>query len=276
MATIPEIAPIALKEQSREWPTCLVLHGLGGGPYELEPLLDALRAEGVTFACPVLPGHDGPGPVMPASRWLDWAAMAEKSFDELSASGRPVAVVGFSTGATVALHLARTRPVARQVLLAPFLAIRYTGLVPLRSSVILRWLARLYPDLPRRRPAVRNQQMRERAHQASFYRTFSVPAALSALDLLDELLPAVSSIHTPTLIIQGKRDTVVEPARAKWLYEKLGSIEKKLVYLEQSEHLIALDIERDSAIRETMAFLGGTASTNCATLTQAAGPAPRV
>ncbi len=28
-------------------PSCLVLHGLGGGPYELQPLIDALEAEGL-------------------------------------------------------------------------------------------------------------------------------------------------------------------------------------------------------------------------------------
>src|SRR6478752_6372984 len=89
----------------RDRPSCLVLHGLGGGPYELEPLLAALRAEGLRTLSPVLPGHEGPGPVMPASRWADWAATAEAGFDELASAGGPVAVVGFSTGGTLALRL---------------------------------------------------------------------------------------------------------------------------------------------------------------------------
>ena len=29
-------------------PTCLALHGLGGGPYEIGPLIDALEADGLT------------------------------------------------------------------------------------------------------------------------------------------------------------------------------------------------------------------------------------
>jgi carboxylesterase len=255
MAMMPGAAATTPKEPIGERPACLVLHGLGGGPYELEPLVAALKSEGIRLACPVLPGHAGPGPVMPASNWSEWAATAENGFDELAASGSPVAVVGFSTGATVALHLARTRPVARQVLLAPFLAIRYSGLIPFRPAAYLRWLARFLPDLPRRRPAVRDREMRDRAHKASLYRTFNVPAALSALDLLDKLLPEVSRINTPTLIIQGKRDTVVEPAWAGWLHENLGSAAKRLVYLPESEHLVALDTERDKTIRETMAFL---------------------
>ncbi|MGO9465715.1 MAG: alpha/beta hydrolase [Isosphaeraceae bacterium] len=252
-----EEAPNVLNEKADERPACLVLHGLGGGPYELAPLLGALQTDGLTVKCPVLPGHDGPGPVMPASRWDEWAAAAETGFDELAASGSKVAVVGFSTGATVALHLATRRPVERLVLLAPFLAIRYAGLIPLRPAAYLRWLARLVPDLPRRAPAVRDREMRGQASEANVYRTFSVPAALSALELIDELLPEISRIQTPTLIIQGERDTVVEPAHAGWLHHNLGSAHKRLVYLDQSDHLVALDCQRDRAISETLAFLRG-------------------
>ena len=53
-----------------------------------------------------MPGHEGAGPVMPRSSWRDWLATAESAFDQLSAGGRQVAVIGFSTGGTLALYLA--------------------------------------------------------------------------------------------------------------------------------------------------------------------------
>jgi carboxylesterase len=204
---------------------------------------------------PVLPGHEGPGPRMPASKWTDWATDAENAFDALSAGGRPVAVIGFSTGATVGLHLAESRPVARQVFLAPFMAIRYTRMIPLHPAIYLRPLSRLWPDLPRRAPAVRDAEMRRRAAASARFRTFNVPAALSALELIDELKPRILSIRTPTLIIQGQLDTVVEPSGADWLYKHIGSTEKAIVRLSKSDHLIALDRERSQAIDETLRFL---------------------
>src|SRR5271165_580983 len=147
--------PAAIRDRSTD-PACLVLHGLGGGPYEVQPVIDALAADGLRVVAPILPGHEGPAPVMPASSWRDWAATALSAFDDLTAGGRPVAVIGFSTGATLALHLALGRPVYRQVLLAPFLAIRYSGLIRLHPLTYLRHLARVLPHLPRRGPAVRD------------------------------------------------------------------------------------------------------------------------
>ena len=237
--------------------SCLVLHGLGGGPYELDPLISELKAQGLHVEAPVMPGHEGPGPLMPASRWQDWAAASESAFDLLAAGDRPVAVVGFSTGATLALHLASRRPVARQVLLAPFLAIRYSGLIPVRPALYLRALARLMPNLRRRGPAVRDPEMRRWAAGTDRFRTFSVHAAISALDLIDKIKPLVSTITIPTLIIQGRLDSVVEPEGAKWLHDHLGSKQKVLVSLPESDHLLALDRERERMIAMTRDFVSG-------------------
>jgi carboxylesterase len=238
-------------------PLCLVLHGLGGGPYELAPLIADLECAGVRVAAPVLPGHEGPGPVMPRSSWRDWAAAAESACDDLAAMGQPVSVVGFSTGATLALYLASRRPVSSLVLLAPFLAIRYTHLVPVRPANYLGPLSRLIPNLPRRPPAIRDRDMRKWAKAQAHFRTFSIPATLSALELIDVVKPLVPGITAPTLIMQGQLDTVIEPAGATWLHTQLGSTNKTIVNLARTDHVVALDCEREQVIVMTRAFVVG-------------------
>ena len=235
--------------------SCLVLHGLGGGPYELGPLIAALEANGLRVSAPVLPGHEGRGSTMPPSRWQDWASTAEVAFDALASHGKPVVVLGFSTGGTLALRLATRRPVARLVLLAPFLAIRYCGLIPLRPASYLRQLAQVMPNLPRRPPAVRDSEMRRIVAASDRFRTFNLYATLSALELIEEVKPSIPRITTPTLIFQGELDTVVEPGNAKWLLRHHGSSHKELVMLPRSDHLVALDRERDVVIARTLDFV---------------------
>lgn len=235
--------------------SCLVLHGLGGGPYELSPLIAALESDGLTVSVPLLPGHEGPGPVMPASRWDDWASKAESAFDDLAALGGPVSVLGFSTGATLSLYLATRRPVARQVLLAPFLAIRHSRLIPIRPLTYLRHIARVIPNLPRRRAAIRDRVARKALADSSCFRTFNLNAALSALELIDEVTSLVPRITVPTLIIQGRRDSVVEPSNAVWLHQHLGATEKLLATMPHSDHLLALDHDREQVIALARDFL---------------------
>ena len=249
-----DIAPVG-GDQYADKLACLVLHGLGGGPYELEPLTEALEAAGLRVLAPILPGHEGPGPIMPASAWQDWFAAVESAFDALASKGARIAVIGFSTGATLALHLASRRPALRLVLLAPFLAIRYSRLIPIRPATYLRQFARLIPNLPRRQPAVRDPEMRRRARSADRFRTFNISAAVSALDLIDVVKTSLETIKTPTLIIQGELDTVVDPALASWLLDHLGSEQKTLVTLPRSDHLVALDRERDRVIGLTRDFV---------------------
>lgn len=236
-------------------PSCLVVHGLGGGPHELRPLIGALQDAGLRVLAPCLPGHDVPGRVMPASRWEDWDAAVTAAFDGLAASGAPVAVVGFSTGGTLALHLASRRPVARLALLAPFLAIRFSRLLPVRPALYLGPIARVLPSIPRRRPAVGDPEMRRWARGEERYRTFSLLATLSALELIERVKPLIPSIRSPALILQGRRDSVVEPDAAAWLLRRLGSARKELLWFDRSDHLLTLDRERDRVNASLLAFL---------------------
>jgi carboxylesterase len=234
----------------------LLVHGLGGGPFELEPLRASLSAAGRRVAIPTLPGHEASGSIMPPSRWQDWYDTVEHHFDELASDGQPVAVIGFSTGGTLSIRLSLRRPVARLVLLAPFLAIRYARFVPvLKPEQYLRWLARVMPDLPRKAPPIRDPQARRAFAANEQFRTFSVPATLSALELIRLVEPQIPELHQPTLILQGRLDSVVDPKGATTIYRQLGSRNASLVWLPRSDHLVALDYDRDRVLKEVHVFL---------------------
>ncbi len=75
----------------------------------------------------------------------------------------------------------------------------------------------------------------------------NLDAARSAKVLSRLVLTDLSRVTAPTLLLQGAQDTVVDPTGAVRLHQGLQA-PKRLVMLEDSDHLVTLDRRR---VRET-------------------------
>jgi carboxylesterase len=242
---------VATPDRSR---AVLCLHGLGGGPYEMRPLAPLLLNLGWTVEAIAYPGHDQPGPKMPNSRWEDWYQAAETAFDRLAQSHAQVVVIGFSTGCPLALRLALQRSIGGLVLLSPFMAIvRPAAWLP-SAEQLLPWVYPLLKEVPRSALAIADPEGRAAADRVAPYRSFHLGAVQSALALIQQVRPRLGEITVPTLIVQPKRDRVVNPQGALYLFESLGSSSKRLCWLEKSDHILTLDYDREQAFQEIATF----------------------
>lgn len=225
----------------------LCLHGLGGGPYEMQPIAQDLFEQGWDVQAIAYPGHDRPVSWMPDSRWEDWYAHAERTYRALTKHYDRVVLLGFSTGCPLALHLAAQNPspaLDRLILLAPFLAIkRQLGIV--QPEWLVHSIGHLLPAVPRTQLAIRDRPMRDAAEAACYFKSFNLSAVRSALALIDQVRGELGAIACPTLILQSKGDTVVDPSGAIALHRALGSPDKQLHWLTRSDHIITLDVERE-------------------------------
>ncbi len=234
---------------------CLLLHGLGGGAYELRPLGEALAKQGLAAQGILYPGHDQRRYWMPASTWLEWYAHAEVTLQGLMHRYKTIHLVGFSTGCPLALRLALHYSLGALVLLAPFVSIRRPRFAPVSIDWLAQSLGRVIPNMPRLALAIRDREQLALAEAQSFFQSFNMVAVRSALDLIQSNQPHLGGIHNPTLLIQSPADTVVAPWGAQYLYDHLGSTEKRLVWLQKSDHIITLDTERQTVETEVLAFL---------------------
>lgn len=234
---------------------CLLLHGLGGGVYELQWLAERLLAAGLTVQGFNYPGHDRPAHRMPPSRWTEWYGRALEHYLALQQEYPRLSLVGFSTGCLLALHLAFAHPVHKLILLAPFFAIRHRWYYLFRPEQYLNSLGWLLEEVPRFRLPIRDGDVRALAERVAYLRSFNLTAVRSALELIERVRGEVASIQVPTLILQPRQDTVVDPDQAAWLYRELGSAEKTLHWLERSDHVLTLDCERETVFAQVCAFL---------------------
>ena len=65
----------------------------------------------------------------------------------------------------------------------------------------------------------------------------------------------LQSIKIPCLVMQSKVEHTVKPASAQYIYDYLGTADKKLVWYHHSGHILTLDNERDDVFQKIYEFL---------------------
>lgn len=84
----------------------LLLHGMSDSPYSLRALGESLHAAGYQVLGLRLPGHGTAPSGLRFVRWQDMAAAVDLAMDHLATemAGKPVHIIGYSTGASLALE----------------------------------------------------------------------------------------------------------------------------------------------------------------------------
>jgi carboxylesterase len=225
------------------------VHGLAGGPFEVQPVAEALAAAGATVVVPRLPGHEGGLRPLARSTHADWRAAVAEARTQLLDEGREVDLLGFSTGAPLVLAELLRRPrdarppeAVRVALLAPFVRIYRPPRVPLDPARLAlgapRWLA-----APRPGPPLPPGPLRRAVLEVQPTRLMPLAAVRSALELIAEVEAGLERISARAWLIQGRRDTVVDPEGAEAWARRLPGTER-LVHVDAAGHLLAWDAGR--------------------------------
>lgn len=239
--------------------SCLLLHGLGGTPFEMEPLAVALEKAGCSVHLSTLPGHGGTLEDYGIARFSQWTAHVENEYRMLEERGAPVLVAGFSLGGILALHLAqRCAPVGVIALAAPVFLFRFfPWFVP-------DWRLCMLPLLARLRPVIRMPPRRPEARKIAPWQgheTVMFPAQV--LDLLRgaaAVRRGLGRVRAPLLIMQARGDKTCHPYNAWYIASHVASQDVAVRLLDIRErraghHLITTHREtRVTVARASAAF----------------------
>ncbi len=222
----------------------LLIHGWTSAPQEMHELGKHLAAQGHTALGIRLPGHATRPADLNRLRWRDWLAAVEDGYYLLENSSDKVVVMGLSLGGALALLLAASRPVAGVVAMAtPY---------EIPTQPRLRWLRHLlYPMRPLGsflrflpKPKVNDYKDQQAYRDHLSYDVFpvrSIPEVGGLLELLRLQLPI---LRAPLLLMHAVEDRGVSPHHARSIYAQAGSTEKKLVWIENSGHVITVEPSR--------------------------------
>lgn len=223
---------------------CLCIHGFTGAPFEIEPLVQFLKERtNWHFVVPTLPGH-GETLNLKGIQYKEWIEHAEQALQELMEQCETIYVIGFSMGGLIASYLAVHYPVQKLVLLSA--AAYYVN--PAQLAVDIKEMVR-----DSFRGNLANNELFIR-YKRKFKET-PIGATLQFRSLVSIVKPLLDGVTAPTFIAQGECDGVVPPKSAQYLYNKIGAEQKKLIYYQNSKHLICHSEEREELFREVFDFL---------------------
>jgi len=202
----------------------LLIHGFVQTHNEIIPIAKHLAEKDFTVCCPLLPGHGTcPGCYetclyeLVKTTLADWKQEVETSFKKLKKEVDTVYVGGQSVGANLSLWLANEyKDVA--------------GLIVLSCAVILSRLVKLGSTSVSIAAKVLN-----RGGGFSDFPNLSILNLMNMRGILEETRRIIPKINAPILVLHSKKDKMILPKSALYIYNRVTSSIKKLVWIETSD-----------------------------------------
>ena len=226
-------------------PGALVLHGLTGSPQGVAGLGAALVAAGFEVEMPLLPGHGTSPEDLAGCGWDDWSAAAESAYQRVAARSGPVVAAGLSVGGALAASVAAGHPeVVGLAVVNP--------LVDPPAEEFLDTLEAFLAAGQRFLPGVGNDVADPDAVEVAYDR-LPVAALLSLSRGLVGLRPRLGEVRCPVLILTSRHDHVV-PSVSSDVVAGAVSAPVERVWLERSQHVATLDLDREELERQVVEF----------------------
>ena len=222
----------------------LLIHGFTGSPSEMRYLGEFLSDKGYTVKGVLLKGHGTSIKDMAKSGYRDWIASAEQGYQELSAQCSEVFVVGFSMGGALALHLAQKKDIKGIVSLS----------TPIRILNRQYYIAMLVKYLK----FITGRQQKLVKQKDPFIISYDKTPLKSIIDFLQLINLVKADMHKveqPILIMQSYGDGTVHPSSANYIYKRIGSTDKSIIFLHNSGHVITCDCEKEQVFEEVHSFI---------------------
>lgn len=233
----------------------LLVHGFAGAGNNFGELPQRLAEAGYRVRAMLLPGH-GTSPRDFAK--TSHAALLQAVLDELRSlkeRHETLFLAGHSMGGALSTLAASIEEVDGLILAAPYFGVTYhwyyvlpaetwTGL----TGPFVRWIYKGDAFICVKRTEVSDQIFSYRWIPAS------ASATLVRLGRLAKDPDVLAGITCPVLLLHGHDDRAASPAAAAAVFEAMASENKQAVWLDNSDHHIFWDYDRERAITEILRF----------------------
>lgn len=244
----------------------LVFHGMAGSPKDMEGIVNAMTSRGLSVYSPLFTFH-GKNSIkeLKSADYREWVRDAESAYLHIKEKHRKVSACGFCLGVPAAILLADKFDITGISLLSPVIFLdgwnipKYAFLLPLILNTPLKRLISFKLKFPfsLKSPILQRGIRQMINNDPQFILNKAAIPAVSVYQyrrMVCQAKNVLPGIISPLLIIQAREDDVCSPGNTRWISANIGSSIIKILFLENSYHLIIKDQERKKVEEETAIF----------------------
>ncbi len=252
---------------------CFLVHGLTGTAKEMGSIAQHLNKMGFSVACPLLANHDKSISCLKRTSWQTIYNSIRSEFIKYANDYENIFIAGLSFGALIGIMLTYEFPYKIKALncFSPTLFFDGWGnpksriFLPLAYKTPFKYWTYFKEESPY---GIKNQRLRAKIE--NFYKgaklfdyskvhlygyTVIPVSCMYQNELLAKKVKSIlKKIKTPVQLMQARQDDVTSPKNSYYIYNRLSSEEKEIVFLENSYHIITADQERDKVAQITAEF----------------------
>lgn len=231
----------------------ILVHGYMAAPEEIQPLAEFLYQNGYTVYGARLRGHGTAPEDLASQNWHEWYESVNRAYIIMKNTMKSFAIIGFSTGAGLALLQAANKPG------------RFAGVISINgparlqdssakySPVVVGW-NKLLSVLHMRR-GKKEFVVNDPENPHINYSRNPVRGVYELERLMKYVKSRLPEVQAPVLVIQGSDDPVVNPVSGTELFSRLGSANKQLIRISADHHGILRGKASDEVKEKVLIFL---------------------
>ncbi len=224
----------------------LLVHGFTGSPQGMRGLGEYLAERDIAVEGIRLPGHGTTWKDLNTRRSSEWVAAVEEGYAKVAEGRDKVFLVSLSFGSALTLDFTARHPD------------KVAGLVSLAGMVLVKDPRRFLSGvIARLTPSIRGvgNDIADPGGREIAYERLPTAAGHQMLRFIKVARRTLPQVSCPLLVMHSHNDHTVHPDNALEIHGRAASTDKELVWVDDSYHVITLDVDRQRVYESTYEFI---------------------
>lgn len=200
----------------------LLVHGLLDCPFSLKDIATHLQAQGIVCRSVLLPGHGTRPDDLLSVNYQEWLSTLQYGIESFANEVENLYLIGYSTGAALALHQALTDTrFSGLILIAPAIRIKISINLIVTWHYLKRWLH------------INHNQWIDKIPEVDYAKYLSIPFnAVNQVSALTNKVRELHKSHTlncPIFMIVSREDRTISTAKAMEFFSGFDHPDSKLL-----------------------------------------------